>query len=240
MLLERLWSRRSRDALDALEVLGVLIDDYERRSHGVDLEEQSATGSPAPVTLAMTRTVAGRAIRTSVPAHWDGEVGDLVVGGADARSAELAIAVELALCGPRSGASLSWIRRCLGVSRERLACTLQVSCAQLAHWEAVDATIDAGTWAVLGSMALGEAARHSIETDSCSRGSPKQITMVLERDRDGWWIASAAELQGCHTNGRTLPQVRRRFREALSLFVDHASTVPILERRAPTQRQRWS
>lgn len=238
VLVDRLWSNRSKAAVDALEVLSVLIDDYERRCHGVDPPEHPAAGSPAPVTLVMTRTVAGRTVRTPMPAHWDGEVGDFVIRGADALSAELAVAVELARGGPRSGTTLSWIRRCLGVSRERLASALQVPCGLLEHWEDEDATIDAHAWSVLASMALGEAARHSAETDTWDRGWPEPITMVLERDCDGWWIASAAGLQGCHTNGRTLPQVRRRFREALALFVDHASTVPILERRVATQRQR--
>jgi predicted RNase H-like HicB family nuclease len=39
------------------------------------------------------------------------------------------------------------------------------------------------------------------------------------RDEAGWWIARVVDVEGCHTQGRTIEQARRRVREALSLFI---------------------
>ena len=53
----------------------------------------------------------------------------------------------------------------------------------------------------------------------------KSIHVTLGRDERGWWVAETRELgpgRGCATQGRTLAQVRERFREALSLYVGDA------------------
>ncbi len=52
-------------------------------------------------------------------------------------------------------------------------------------------------------------------------------TVVYERDEDGWWLAYVPAIPGCHTQGRTIDQARRRIREALSLWVDDASTATL-------------
>jgi predicted RNase H-like HicB family nuclease len=44
----------------------------------------------------------------------------------------------------------------------------------------------------------------------------------IERDESGAWIATVVAVPGAHTYGRSLRQVRRRTREALSLWVDDA------------------
>ena len=51
-----------------------------------------------------------------------------------------------------------------------------------------------------------------------------------ERDRTGWWVASVGEVPGCHTQGRTVDEARRRIREALSLFIDNATSVDLVDR----------
>ena len=33
-----------------------------------------------------------------------------------------------------------------------------------------------------------------------------------ERDESGWWVASVREVRGCHTQGRTVDEARRRER----------------------------
>jgi len=45
-------------------------------------------------------------------------------------------------------------------------------------------------------------------------------TVRYERDEAGFWVARIATVPGCHTQGRTLEQARRRIREALSVCVD--------------------
>ncbi len=51
-----------------------------------------------------------------------------------------------------------------------------------------------------------------------------------ERDRSGWWVASVKEVAGCHTQGRTVEEAKRRIREALSLFIDNAASVDLVDR----------
>ena len=53
--------------------------------------------------------------------------------------------------------------------------------------------------------------------------------VAYERDRLGWWVASVRELRGCHTQGRTVDEARRRIREAMGLFIDNARTAKIVD-----------
>jgi predicted RNase H-like HicB family nuclease len=53
--------------------------------------------------------------------------------------------------------------------------------------------------------------------------------VAYERDESGWWVASVRELRGCHTQGRTVDEARRRIREAMDLFVDDARSVQLID-----------
>ncbi len=57
----------------------------------------------------------------------------------------------------------------------------------------------------------------------------KTYHVVYERDRAGWWVASVRRVRGCHTQGRTVDEARRRIREALGLFVEDAETVRLVD-----------
>ncbi len=46
------------------------------------------------------------------------------------------------------------------------------------------------------------------------------LTVEYERGSDGWWIASIPRVKGCHTQGRTIEEARRRIRSALSVCED--------------------
>jgi predicted RNase H-like HicB family nuclease len=46
---------------------------------------------------------------------------------------------------------------------------------------------------------------------------------------DGWWYATVDQVTGCHTQGRTLDDVRRRVRIALALFVSDADDATFRE-----------
>jgi len=48
----------------------------------------------------------------------------------------------------------------------------------------------------------------------------KTYTVTYERDEDRVWVASIEALPGCHTQGRTIAQARRRIREALAAYLD--------------------
>ena len=48
----------------------------------------------------------------------------------------------------------------------------------------------------------------------------QRFTVVLERDEDGFYVASIPVLQGCHTQGRSLDQAMRRIRKAAELWLE--------------------
>jgi len=45
----------------------------------------------------------------------------------------------------------------------------------------------------------------------------KEFNVVIERDVDGWLIASVPELRGCHTQAKSLDTLMKRTREAIEL-----------------------
>lgn len=53
--------------------------------------------------------------------------------------------------------------------------------------------------------------------------------VTFDRDESGWWQARVPDVKGCHTQGRTVDEARRRIREALSLFVDNAKNAELVE-----------
>jgi len=57
----------------------------------------------------------------------------------------------------------------------------------------------------------------------------KTYKLAFERDESGWWVASVRGLRGCHTQGRTVDEARRRIVEAMELFVDDARTAKIAD-----------
>jgi predicted RNase H-like HicB family nuclease len=57
----------------------------------------------------------------------------------------------------------------------------------------------------------------------------KSYRVAYERDESGWWVASVHGVRGCHTQGRTVDEARRRIREALKLFVGDARKASIVD-----------
>ena len=50
-----------------------------------------------------------------------------------------------------------------------------------------------------------------------------------EIDEAGYWVATAPDVQGCHTQGRSLETARARIREALAVCVDDAEDADLEE-----------
>jgi predicted RNase H-like HicB family nuclease len=50
----------------------------------------------------------------------------------------------------------------------------------------------------------------------------REFVIVIERDEDGWYVASVPELRGCHTQARSLDELTQRIREAISLCLQTA------------------
>lgn len=49
---------------------------------------------------------------------------------------------------------------------------------------------------------------------------PRQFDVVIERDAEGYYIASVPQLHGCHTQARSLDDVIQRIREAIELCLE--------------------
>lgn len=46
------------------------------------------------------------------------------------------------------------------------------------------------------------------------------LDVLIERDEDGFYVASVPELPGCHTQAKTLDELMKRIREAVSLYLE--------------------
>jgi predicted RNase H-like HicB family nuclease len=48
----------------------------------------------------------------------------------------------------------------------------------------------------------------------------KPFNVVIERDSEGYYVASVPELQGCHTQARSLDTLIKRVQEAIELCLE--------------------
>jgi predicted RNase H-like HicB family nuclease len=48
----------------------------------------------------------------------------------------------------------------------------------------------------------------------------RTFDVVVERDADGWFVASVPALPGCHTQARSLDELMDRIREAIELCLE--------------------
>jgi len=56
------------------------------------------------------------------------------------------------------------------------------------------------------------------------RDMPVKFSVLVERDEDGYYIASVPELPGCHTQARTLDELTGRVKEAIELYLETEGT----------------
>jgi len=47
-----------------------------------------------------------------------------------------------------------------------------------------------------------------------------RFAVVIERDEDGFYVASIPELPGCHTQAKTLDELANRVKEAAELYLE--------------------
>lgn len=45
----------------------------------------------------------------------------------------------------------------------------------------------------------------------------RDFNVVIERDSEGWYVASVPALRGCHTQARSLDELMERVQEAIEL-----------------------
>jgi predicted RNase H-like HicB family nuclease len=54
----------------------------------------------------------------------------------------------------------------------------------------------------------------------------RQFTVIVERDREGWYVGTVTELAGCHTQARSLDKLMVRIREAIELCLEVKGNSP--------------
>lgn len=57
----------------------------------------------------------------------------------------------------------------------------------------------------------------------------KEFNVVIERNNEGYYVASVPSLQGCHTQARSLDELMLRIREAIKLCLEVQEEVEPLE-----------
>lgn len=59
-------------------------------------------------------------------------------------------------------------------------------------------------------------------------GDRMKFGVVVEKDEDGYYVASVPELPGCHTQAKTLDKVMKRIKEAIQAYLETLSgTIPV-------------
>lgn len=48
----------------------------------------------------------------------------------------------------------------------------------------------------------------------------KAFNVIIERDSEGYYVASVPELHGCHTQAKSLDKLMERIREAIELCLE--------------------
>lgn len=52
------------------------------------------------------------------------------------------------------------------------------------------------------------------------RSRKREFSVIVERDEDGFYVASVPELPGCHTQARSLDKLMERIREAIAVCLE--------------------
>jgi predicted RNase H-like HicB family nuclease len=53
-----------------------------------------------------------------------------------------------------------------------------------------------------------------------AKSAKREFSVIVERDRLGYYVASVPELPGCHTQARSLDKLMERIREAIELCLE--------------------
>jgi predicted RNase H-like HicB family nuclease len=53
----------------------------------------------------------------------------------------------------------------------------------------------------------------------------REFSVIIERDEDGYFVASVPALRGCHTQAKSLDVLMQRIKEAIELCLEVAEPV---------------
>ncbi len=59
--------------------------------------------------------------------------------------------------------------------------------------------------------------------------SKRKFNVVIEKDEDGYYIASVPSLPGCHTQAKNLDELVKRVKEAIELYLEVEEGYPDVE-----------
>ena len=54
-----------------------------------------------------------------------------------------------------------------------------------------------------------------------------QLTILIEQDEDGIYVAKVPDIPGCYTQGKTIPEVLERIREAIQVCLESEDIEPM-------------
>ena len=57
-------------------------------------------------------------------------------------------------------------------------------------------------------------------TSRNNRAVQREFSVIIERDAEGYYVAAAPELPGCHTQAKSLDKLMERVREAIHVCLD--------------------
>lgn len=66
--------------------------------------------------------------------------------------------------------------------------------------------------------------------------NPREYTVVIEQDEDGYFVADVPELPGCHTQAKSLDTLMDRVKEAVQLCAEVRKTKSRKSRLVGVQR----
>jgi predicted RNase H-like HicB family nuclease len=48
----------------------------------------------------------------------------------------------------------------------------------------------------------------------------RAFTVIIEKDKEGYFVGEVVELPGCHTQAKSLDELMKRIKEAIELYLD--------------------
>ena len=64
----------------------------------------------------------------------------------------------------------------------------------------------------------------------------REFSVIVERDEEGYSVASVPQLPGCHTQARSLDKLVTRIREAIALYLEVEGEAPTVTEFIAVQR----
>jgi predicted RNase H-like HicB family nuclease len=71
---------------------------------------------------------------------------------------------------------------------------------------------------------------------SMRKNARREFNVIVERDQDGYYVASVPALPGCHTQARSLDKLIERIREAIELCLEVENEAPAMSEFIGVQR----